>query len=182
MAEHELRNDDLFFRLNRHVSRSAMQFSLAAKHRPSPSPDVIWTINLLIHNEYLHGVLAYLGMHALDQITDGSIKALLNRLKAAGGRLLARVRQPDPEPIPADMERDADDLADSFRTLLIAVQGERLEHALTAGDRESADFLAREFRLPREKAEELARQYGIDIAEWLREAPDGNTRDQARLP
>lgn len=178
VAEDKLRNDVLFFRLNRHASQSAMQFSLRAKDRPTPSPDVIWTINLLIQNEYFHGVLAYLGMHTLDKVTDGSIDALLNRLIGVGGKLLSHVRKPKPEPTPPEIEREVDDLIDAFRTMLIAAEGERLRHALTGGDRESADFLVNEFKLPRDKAEALAHQYGTDIAEWLRESRDGETREQ----
>ena len=33
-----------------------------------------------------------------------------------------------------------------------------------------ADLLVSEFKLSRDKAEALARQYGTDIAEWLRES------------
>lgn len=169
MAEHELNHDDLFFRLNRHATQSAMQFSLHAKDRPSPAPDVIWLINLLIENGYLHGVLAYLGMHTLDKVTDGSIEALLNRLKAVSGKLLAQVRKPKPEPTPPEIEREVDDLTGAFRMVLVTVDVERLQQALTEGERESADFLVSEFKLPRHKAEALARQYGTDIAEWLHE-------------
>jgi hypothetical protein len=176
VAENELDNDELFFRLNRHASQSAMQFSLLAKDRPSPAPDVIWTINLLIQNGYLHGALAYLGMHTLDKVTDGSIDALLNRLKKVGGKLLSHLHKPKPEPTPPDIEREIDDLTNAFRIMLLTVERERLRQALTGGDRESADFLANELKVPRDKAEALARLYGTDIAEWLRERRRGETR------
>ena len=167
MAENELQHDDLFFRLNRHATQSALQFSLHAKDRPSPAPDLIWLINLLIENGYLHGVLAYLGMHTLDKVTDGSIEAPLNCLKAVAGELLAQVRKPKLEPAPPDIEREVDDLTGAFRMVLVSVDVERLQQALTEGER---DLLVSEFKLSRDKAEALARQYGTDIAEWLRES------------
>jgi hypothetical protein len=163
-----LHNEELFLRLNEHATRSALQFSLQGKDRPSLGPDAIWTINLIIHNAYLQGALGYLGAHTLDKITDGVIGALLTRLVAVGGKLLGHVRHPAPEPVPPQVEKEVDALTDAFRSLLIAAEDERAKHALAGGQRESADILSREFKLPRDKAETIAHEYGAEIERWLR--------------
>jgi len=168
-GEAELHNEELFLRLNEHATRSALQFSLTTRDRPSPPPDLIWTVNLIIHSEYVHGVIAYLGAHALDKITDGAIGALLDRLVAVGGELLGHVHKPAPEPLPPQIEEEVDALTDAFRSLVMAVEDERIKHALAEGQRESVEFLTREFKLPKDKAEAISHEYGAEIARWLRE-------------
>ena len=176
-AENVLHNEELLARLNEHASRSALQFSLKTKDRPSPAPDLIWAVNLIIHNEYLHGAFAYLAMHALDKVTDGAIGAALDRAGGVGRKLLGHARKPPPAaPVPPELEKEVDALTDAFRSLLIEAQDERKKQALAGGQTESAEFLIREFKLPADKAEAIAHAYGTDIERWLRDKGEGQAK------
>jgi hypothetical protein len=163
-----LHNEKFLFDLNKTTAKFATQFSIQTINRPALPPELIWAINLLLHNEYMHGAFAYLGMHIVDKVTDGAIGALLGRAVAVGDKLLGHVRKTPTEPVSVDTEREVDSLTDAFRTILVSAKEERLNHALAEGQQKAIGLLIEEYKLPMQKAEAITKEHATEIAQWVR--------------